>query len=324
MRNHLPPALQLPVSQDNLLQLYKVMKVKGGITGNHVIFYITIPLCDPETLELLKLHPIPAPINNTMVVIEPCSDLIAITAHRDEYYTLTEQQWAACTPLTEDEILCPNMQTKFNADADKCLCEMSLLNNITRTSCSMAPFTNNMSLRQLTHSNQWMYTMPYSTQVTTVCEHEHSRLTLQGTGLIKISPDCTLKYRSMFIQGHQTYSTSVHTSYTTIVNISEIGYPDEPQLSKLHLKRYVDHIKNITEVQQQLHQQMLTDLPLQLNNMKRHHAVVAYAALMFAIGGIVIIIYLRRQHFKLDLSQQPPRAAIRQHIESSDFVVSET
>ncbi|XP_073841172.1 uncharacterized protein [Musca autumnalis] len=322
VRNHLPPALQLPVRQENLLQLYKIMNVKGGITENHIIFYITIPLCDPESLELLKLHPIPAPINSTMMIIRPCSDLIAITAHRDEYYTLTEQEWAACTPLTEDEVLCPNMQSKFNADAAKCLCEISLLNNITRPSCSVDPFIENTSMTQLKHGNQWMYTMSHQTQITTVCNQEHSRVILQGTGLIKISSDCTLKYRSMFIQGHQTYSSSLHSSYTATANVTEISYPDKTQYGKIHLRNYIDHIKNISEIQNQLHQQVLTDLPLQLDNIKRHHATVAYAALILAIGIIITALYKRRQFIKMEPSQQPPIAAVRQNVASSEFVIS--
>lgn len=162
------------------------MNVKGGITDNHVIFYITIPLCVPETLELLKLHSIPAPVNSTMVVIRLYSDLIAITAYRDEYYALTEQQWAACTPLTEDEVLCPNMQSKFNADAAKCLCEISLLNNLTSPSCNVVSFIDNTSLTQLKHSNQWMYTTPHPTQITTVksvtqAKHNSTKFTSETT-----------------------------------------------------------------------------------------------------------------------------------------------
>lgn len=50
VRNH----LQLPVDQVNFLQLYKLMNVKGGITDDYVIFYITIPLRDPETFEIFN------------------------------------------------------------------------------------------------------------------------------------------------------------------------------------------------------------------------------------------------------------------------------
>ena len=77
-----------------------------------------------------------------------------------------------------------------------------------------------------------------------VSSQEYIRLNLQGTGLIKISPDCTLKYKAMFIQGHEIYSTSLHTSYTAITNMSEINYPTEEEVSRIHLKKYINHIKN--------------------------------------------------------------------------------
>lgn len=322
VRNHLPSALQLPVNQDNLLQLYKIMNVKGGIANNHIIFHITIPLCDPETLELFKLHPIPALLHNTMTAIQPCSQIIAINAHRDEYYALTEQQWASCTPLTEDEVLCSSMQSKFNSDAAKCLCEISLLNNVTSTNCNATPFVENTSLIQLNHNNQWMYTMPHSTPMTAVCSQEHIRLNLQGTGLIKISPDCTLKYKAMFIQGHEIYSTSLHTSYTATANMSEINYPTEEEVSRIHLKKYIDHIKNISDIQQELHQQVLTDLPQQLTHIKRHHAAVAYAALLLTIGVIIATIYQKQQSRRRKSGQQTSPAEICQHAASSEFTVT--
>ncbi|XP_073814297.1 uncharacterized protein [Musca autumnalis] len=52
--------------------------------------------------------------------------------------------------------------------------------------CTVDPLIDDMSMTQLKHSNQWMYTMSHQTQVTTVCNQEHSRVILQGTGLIKI------------------------------------------------------------------------------------------------------------------------------------------
>lgn len=161
------------------------------------------------------------------------------------------------------------------------------------------------------------------TRINAVCGQEHSQITLRGSGLLKISPDCTLKHKSIIIQGHETYSSSLHASYTAITNVSTGGYPVETQftLAKFQLKNYTDHLQNITNIQQQLHQQVLTELPSQIQHIKYHYASIAYAALLLTIGVIITMSYKRTfRRFQV----QGPRPAARQHIPPADYVVTET
>lgn len=78
VRYHLPTSLELPVSKDNILQLYKILKVKEGATKAHLIFHISIPLADAETFEIPKPRPTPIQINGTMLAIRPCGDFLAV------------------------------------------------------------------------------------------------------------------------------------------------------------------------------------------------------------------------------------------------------
>lgn len=83
IRNYLPSSLEIPVDFDNHLQLYKLMTVEGGLTKDHVIFKISIPLCDQEPFELYKLFPVPYVFNNSLIAIELCDEILAINAHFD-------------------------------------------------------------------------------------------------------------------------------------------------------------------------------------------------------------------------------------------------
>lgn len=321
VRNHLPASLRLPVDEDNILQLYKIMSVKGGVTDEHVIFHISIPLSDPETFELLKPHPIPALINDTMLAIRPCSDYLAITAHKDQYFVLNEKQWNSCLTLKAGEFLCSPMQTTLNANAEKCSCELSLLTHNTRIHCNIIPAMDTMPLAPLEHSNQWLYTMQQSTRISAVCGQQHSQLNLKGSGLIKINPDCTLKLNSVTIQGHQTFLTPLHASYTATTNLSDITYPHEVQFGNLHIKSYADQIKNISEIQDKLHQQVLTTFPSEIKHIKYHHATIAYAALVLAIIATTTMIYKKTCERKIKVAPVP---AVRQQLPPSDFEVSVT
>ena len=84
VRNHLLTSLELLVSKDNIVQLYKIMIVKGGITRDHVIFHISFPLSAIETFKLLKPRSIPVEINGTKLAIKPCGDFLTINAHTDQ------------------------------------------------------------------------------------------------------------------------------------------------------------------------------------------------------------------------------------------------
>lgn len=257
-----------------------------------------------------------------MLAIRPCSDFLAINAHKDQYFVLTEKQWTTCATIRESEFLCPQIQSKFTTNAEKCLCELSLLNNNSQKSCNIVPVTDNTSLTQLDYSNQWLYTMQQPSRINAVCGQEKSQLTLKGSGLLKISSDCTIKLNSIIIKGHQTVSTPLQTSYTAMSNISDISYPDELQITKFHNKIYADQIKNISDIQNKLHQRVSAELPSQIKHVKYHHGTIAYIALSLVIIICLKIAWKKAHCKRLNPNQHTPRPAVRQHIPTPEFEVS--
>lgn len=157
IRNYLPPSLQIPVDHDNHLQLYKLMKVEGGLTKDHVIFKITIPLCDQETFELYKLYPVPNILNNSLIAIKLCDEMLAMSPHRDQYFPMNSATLNACTLTKEDTYLCSNVQSKYNKGSEICSCEIELLNNNTNSVCNLERLSTNVTWTQLSSNNKWMY-----------------------------------------------------------------------------------------------------------------------------------------------------------------------
>lgn len=92
IREHLKNEQMLPVTPDNILMLYKMMRAEGTIVNNHVIIKITLPLVSTQMLEIFKLSPIPSTTENGIINYEIKIPFIAINDHRDEFVELTEME----------------------------------------------------------------------------------------------------------------------------------------------------------------------------------------------------------------------------------------
>ncbi|XP_058987951.1 uncharacterized protein LOC131806981 [Musca domestica] len=55
----------LPTDDENLIELYKLMSVKGAVTKHEVIFEVKIPLVNQQFFELFKVVPVPTIRNGT-------------------------------------------------------------------------------------------------------------------------------------------------------------------------------------------------------------------------------------------------------------------
>lgn len=166
--------------------------------------------------------------------------------------------------------------------------------------------------------------MQHPSRISVVCGQEKSQLNIKGSGLLKISPDCTLKFDSVTIKGHQTVSTSLQTSYTALSNISDIIYPDEVQFEKFQNKVYADQIKNISEIQSKLHQTVSAEVPSQIKHIQYHYGTIAYVALVLALIIGLRVAWEKARCKRIKSNESTPHPAVRQHVPTPEFEVSVT
>ncbi|GBP11198.1 hypothetical protein EVAR_71236_1, partial [Eumeta japonica] len=118
---HVSSSVAIPVTgDDELLQLYKLMKIHGRLTNQHAVFKISLPLVELEQFKIVQLFPIPNMQNKTMVAIKPCTEFMAITTSLSQYIPLTRGDLSTCDVIKLNTFLCPNIQTRYHFGSEVC------------------------------------------------------------------------------------------------------------------------------------------------------------------------------------------------------------
>ncbi|XP_075167719.1 uncharacterized protein LOC142239847 [Haematobia irritans] len=131
---HMPHSLGLPVTDDDLLEMYKLMKVKGGLTEDHVVFTISLPLLLPELddFKLYHLIPVPTRVGDSLSVINICSSMLAVKLYQQQYFPISALKLQKFDVISQDLFICSDIQLQLIFGAEICSCEISLFQNITK------------------------------------------------------------------------------------------------------------------------------------------------------------------------------------------------
>ncbi|XP_037929636.1 uncharacterized protein LOC119688618 [Teleopsis dalmanni] len=302
IRAHLPSHLQLPIHHNNLLEVYRLMKINGILAKGHVIFCIDLPLTDPREFQLLYLVPIVAAINNTLLSVKLSTEFLAISPHHDEFRPMTQHQVDACISISDEELLCPNIQATFHESANVNNCEIDLFNNQAKPRCDMYQLKDTTVWYQLNHPNQWIYATINNIKMNAVCNKKAFQLTLVGSGLIKLEPECIIKNEHITIQGHQKMVTSMQASITRL-NLS-VGWTKQYASNNISVKPLSPTIHELELIQRKLGHIQSSSFPTDAISPGTHSLITSYVALaMFLCVASALLYIWRRQKITY---QTPP------------------
>ena len=294
---HSPTSADLPISRNNdLIRLYKLMSVKGGITDQHAVFQITLPLVEPDQFEIFSLVPVPNLMNNTIVAIKSCTSFLAINKLRRQYILLNKSEFNSCYTVKHELYLCSNILIRYNYGADICACEINLFNNKSTPTCALKNSGSKDIWKPLHQRNQWIYATLSSSRVTAVCGREIIPLVLKGSGLLTLGPDCVLKHDFITMNGRQMLSNTLKASYTSLGKISELSShvninPVISNSNNLTEELYAKNLQDIKNLQNILEQHKIADLPNKLQVHKEHSYAVGYLALVLSFVALITTIY---------------------------------
>lgn len=190
--NHILPT---EINTESLAEFLRISEISIFITENHLVFVISIPLVTFE--EYTVYHPIPLPIGyglNAFVLIAPQTEHLAVSRNKETYFTLTTEQWKACTEMKQSK-LCKGSHPIYHQLGSH-LCEVSLLTNNQKLpeQCNLKLVTVNKPIwHRLPQTNSWLY----STRVDAgnlICldPTENSRFEVSGVGRLTIPSTCEI------------------------------------------------------------------------------------------------------------------------------------
>ena len=185
------------------------------LSNDTIMFYLSIPIAQLTTdFDLYKVQALPLPIINTTKFIqyEPESEFLAIAKDNKHYIPmkdlkncLTYEETAICNP--HEPILKPaanNCNYAIFAGYEQNTCKKTIITHFPPTLIRVR--------------EGYLYAMDKPTAVEVKCEHLHFTLTLNASGFLKASDDCTIEADTFIMLPHvniMDHETTVHTSDRT-------------------------------------------------------------------------------------------------------------
>jgi len=198
----------LPVSPDNILMAYQMMRAERTITKEHVIIKINLPLVSTQILDIFRLTPIPFLAEDGISMFAIKTPYIAINSHRDEFVEMLETDLKACQERAKDDFMCYNQQEMFSSETS---CEMKMFHNKTDSSCKLIKAERPLVWLRTHAKNHWIFTTRFTLTLSSVCLDGTSNINLRGSGLMVAKPGCTIRNSLMTITSQDILKTTLST-----------------------------------------------------------------------------------------------------------------
>lgn len=234
IRKNLPPGTTLPISvtQNNLIDLYKVSKTSTNKVNDQIIIETKIPLPVSTTFQAYKVVPFPTIVNDSFVYIKPTTEYLLVDINREKHYPMSSEDLTKCQKHMSNTHLCRITHPILNSNAEQNQCEMRLLKHNPQIpdSCEMRVLKTNTLWIQLTNPNKWLFSFKIPITVDNICGNSIEPLYLQTSGILEISPNCYIRSDEFTLYGHSEKITISNNSYLPSINLTQIFIPEKPNL----------------------------------------------------------------------------------------------
>ena len=215
----------------NLADVMKISDVQIFLKNSTLIYYVKIPLLDPDSFLLHKLQPIPVAQNSLKIstifaYILPEYPYVSVNYINKTYLTFSSESLKECK-LLNGIYICLNVGIikKINENIP---CELQFLidkQNIDFSSCNIKLIRLNTSYwTRLSGYNEWAFSANKLQNITINCNNITQTLQLNNTGVLKIPHACYAFNDEVYLTASSDLTTTFGTQNfgTTYLDISEI------------------------------------------------------------------------------------------------------
>lgn len=220
--------LPLPITYSNLALFYQISTVESVLIKNQLIISFTLPLVNTKKYILYKSTSLPTRIkNNLFNFITPHHEFVALDHVKDKYIPITNEELKQCSQITDIDLICKETFPIMSAIGTK-ICEINLL-RMDKVSDECNNRITNISTElwiKLRQPNSYIFVFPSKQFVYIACPLKNYDQFLEGTGIIRMEPGCSIKTYNLILHAFQTITTVNYRSFTPVVlmdtNITQI------------------------------------------------------------------------------------------------------
>ena len=190
-----PPdtTLPFPLGKDYVHALYQICDVRVYIFKERLGYVISVPLVHKRTFSVLKMIPIPVPVNqNNFLYIDVGESILCMDRARQYYFTMRESELARCKVLEAGHYVCMQQRTLLSTTTgDSCAVLMLQKKGTLPMECDTRLVRLSRTVWTQLTDNTWIYFAPQPDTITILCPNVNPvDVNFKGMGKLQIYKGC--------------------------------------------------------------------------------------------------------------------------------------
>lgn len=205
----------IALSEQSGYQLLRIIDVDAFMSGNILSYVLNVPLVENELFNLYKVLPLPSAIDgsqNLFMYIQPEKDYLMIDESKRHYVKLSNEQ-LLCKGIDRVRQIC-KQKFVLMSTYDHETCEARMLQPVREipNDCIKKIVKLNDSIWTPLSQDQWLFVAPKEEGLTILCnDNRPTDVLLKGTGKLTFYGKCKGYGTQVFIQSEQIIRTNVTT-----------------------------------------------------------------------------------------------------------------
>ncbi|XP_031359034.1 uncharacterized protein LOC116182632 [Photinus pyralis] len=162
----------------------------------------------------MKVTPIPIKIeNSTFWTLNVNEEMLAVDYNNQLYFEISNEEFKDCLQTNKHNFICAPTMVKKIEENKNCIID-EVYNRTEINQCNIQQHEiQGLIWKQLYATNTWMFITNQSTRIAISCSGERQEITINATGIIRISQDCLLKTKKSILNPKRDKKLSVLGSY---------------------------------------------------------------------------------------------------------------